>query len=199
MSMELKIARELATVCVTAFELAAIENLLKAELKKPAFVEQFDKMASAIDECYRLTLENMRPLLEISAEAEFNDRFDAIHADFKATYLGITNRPRVASDQAYLDYMTLREFKETQTAYPLLKRTFERLDEFIDKWITNDAWLAMTIENLIKMLHRFLNEVAEFKQKDPADAFALFQAAMNAMRPFLSVLENRRSGLEKAI
>ncbi|MCQ8103527.1 hypothetical protein NP590_05360 [Methylomonas sp. SURF-2] len=197
MGIELKIARELATVCVTSGELAAIEKLLKAELKKPAFVEQFDKMASAIDECYRLTLENMRPLLEIAAEADFNDRFDAIHADFKATYLGITNRPRVASDQAYLDYMTLREFKETQTAYPLLKRTFERLDEFIDKWITNDAWLAMTIENLIKMLHRFLNEVAEFKQKDPADAFALYQVAMNAMRPFLSVLEKRRSSLEK--
>jgi hypothetical protein len=63
------------------------------------------------------------------------------------------------------------------------------LDEFIDKWITNDAWLAMSIENLLKMLQRFLNEVVEQKQKDPTDAFIIFQAVMNAVRPFYALLE----------
>jgi hypothetical protein len=85
--------------------------------------------------------------------------------------------------------MALREYKETQTAYPLIKRTFARLDEFIDKWITNDSWLAMSIENLLKMLHRFLNEVAELKQKDPSDAFTIFQAVMGALRPYYALLE----------
>ena len=48
MGLELKFIRELATVCVTASELAAIENLIKGELTNRAFVEQFDKMAGAI-------------------------------------------------------------------------------------------------------------------------------------------------------
>jgi hypothetical protein len=190
MGVELNIVRELATVCVTASELAAIENLLKGELKKPAFVEQFDKMAGAIGECYAVTTAMVQPWLDMTNETEFCEKFAAAHADYKATYLSITNRPRVASEQAYQDYMTLRENKDTQTVYPLLKRTFARLDEFIDKWITNDAWLAMSIENHLKMLHRFLNEVAELKQKDPADAFIIFQAAMTALRPFYALLEN---------
>ena len=190
MGVEFNIMRELATVCVTASELAAIEHLVKSELKKPDFVEQFDKMTGAIGECYSVVVANVQPWLDITDESTFCEKFDSVHADYKATYLSITNRPRVASEQAYNEYILLREFKETQTAYPLLKRTFVRLDEFIDKWITNDAWLAMSIENLLKMLHRFLNEVADLKQKDPSDAFIIFQAAMVALRPYYALLEH---------
>ena len=199
MGLELNIIRELSTVCVTASELAAIENLIKGELKKPAFVEQFGKMAGAIGECYGVTAANIQPWLEMTNETEFCEKFDSAHSDYKATYLSVTNRPRVASEQAYIEYMVLREYKETQTAYPLLKRTFARLDEFIDKWITNDAWLAMSIENLLKMLHRFLNEVAELKQKDPTDAFTIFQAAMVALRPYYALLENDWKVLEEPV
>lgn len=199
MGVELKIVRELATVCVTASELAAVENLIKGELTKPAFVEQFDKMAGAIRECYGVTAANLRPWLEMTKETEFCEKFDVAYADYKATYLSITNRPRVASEQAYLAYMLLREYKETQTAYPLLKLTFARLDEFIDKWVTNDAWLAMTIENLVKMLYRFLTEVAELKQKDPTDAFAIYQALMGALRPYYSLLEQDWRVLDDAV
>lgn len=199
MGVELNIVRELATVCVTASELAAIKNLIKGELKQQAVVEQFDKMAGAIGECYGVTTAIVQPWLDITNETEFCEKFDSVHAGYKATYLGISNRPRVASDRAYIEYTVLREFKETQTAYPLLKRTFARLDEFIDKWITNDAWLAMSIENLLKMLHRFLNEVAELKQKDPADAFTIFQAAMGALRPYSAMLENDLKVLEEPV
>jgi hypothetical protein len=199
MGVELNIVRNLATVCVTVSELAAIENLVKGELKNPAFVEQFDKMAGAIGECYGVIAAKVQPWLEITNETEFCEKFDSAHADYKATYLSITNRPRVASEQAYIEYMALRNYKETQTAYPLLKRTFARLDEFIDKWINNDAWLAMSIENLLKMLHNFLNEVAELKQKDPTDAFTIFQAAMVALRPYYPLLENDWKILEEPV
>lgn len=199
MGVELKIVRELASVCVTASELASIASLIKGELKKPDFVGQFDKMANAIGECYRVTVANIQPWLDMANETEFCEKFDSVHADFKATYLSTTNRPRVASEQAYIEYMALREYKETQTDYPLLKRTFERLDEFIDKWITNDAWLAMAIENLLKTLHRFLNEVAELKHKDPSDAFTIFQAAMVALRPYYALLENDWKVLEEPV
>jgi hypothetical protein len=199
MGVELNIVRNLATVCVTVSELAAIENLIKGELKNPAFVEQFDKMAGAIGECYGVIAAKVQPWLEITTETEFCEKFDSAHADYKATYLGITNQPRIASEQAYIEYIALCNYKETQTAYPLLKRTFARLDEFIDKWVTNDAWLAMSIENLLKMLHSFLNEVAEFKQKDPTDAFTIFQATMVALRPFYALLENDWKVLEEPI
>jgi hypothetical protein len=199
MGVELDIVRNLATVCVTVSELAAIENLIKGELKNPAFVEQFDKMAGLIGECYGVIAAKVQPWLEITNETEFCEKFDSTHANYKATYLSITNQPRVASEQAYIEYMALRNYKETQTAYPLLERTFARLDEFIDKWITNDAWLAMSIENLLKMLHRFLNEVAEFKQKDPTDAFTIFQATMVALRPYYALLENDWKVLEEPV
>jgi len=199
MGVELNIVRNMATVCVTVSELAAIENLIKGELKNPAFVEQFNKMAGAIGECYGVIAAKVQPWLEITNETEFCEKFDSTHAGYKATYLSITNRPRVSSEQAYIEYMTLCNYQETQTAYPLLKRTFARLDEFIDKWINNDAWLAMSIENLLKMLHRFLNEIAELKEKDPTDAFTIFQAAMVALRPYYALLENDWKVLEEPV
>jgi len=199
MGIELNLIQELARVCVTGSEFAAIENLIKGELTKPSFVEQFDKISGAIGECYELTVANLQPWLEITNETVFCEKFDSAYADYKATYLSITNRPRLASDQAYIDYMALLEYKETQTAFPLLKRTFARLDEFIDKWVTNDAWLAMTIENLLKMLQRFLNEVAELKQKDPTDAFTIYQAQMAALRPYYGLLANNWKVLEEAV
>jgi hypothetical protein len=156
-------------------------------------------MAGSIGECYGITVANLQPWLEMTNETEFCEKFDSAYADYKATYLSITNRPRVASEQAYIEYMALREYKETQTAYPLLKRTFERLDEFIDKWVTNDAWLAMTIENLLKMLYRFLTEVAELKQKDPTDGFTIYQALMVAFRPYYALLEIDWKVLEEPV
>ncbi|OQK15618.1 hypothetical protein AU255_15455 [Methyloprofundus sedimenti] len=63
-----------------------------------------------------------------------------------------------------------------------------RLDELIDKWVTNDAWLAMTIENLFKMLPRLLNEIAELKQKDPGDAYLIFNSAFNSFVPYLNII-----------
>jgi hypothetical protein len=199
MGVELNIVRNLATVCVTVSELTAIENLIKGELNNPAFVKQFDKMAGAIGECYGVIAAKVQPWLEITNETEFCEKFDSAHAEYKATYLSITNQPRIASEQAYIEYMALCNYKETQTAYPLLKRTFARLDEFIDKWITNDAWLAMAIENLLKMLHSFLNEVAELKQKDRTDAFTIFQTAMVALRPYYALLENDWKVLEEPV
>ncbi|WFP51834.1 hypothetical protein PL263_07330 [Methylomonas sp. EFPC3] len=199
MAIELKLTKELATVCVTASELAAIETLIKGELAKPAFVEQLDKIGNAIRDCFAETAAVLAPWLEIDNETEFCNRYDAAYADYKASYLGITNRPRLTSERAYVDYMLLREFKETQTAYPLLKTTFARLDEFIDKWITNDAWLAMTIENFVKMLYRFLTEIAELKQKDPTDAFTLYRALMIALHPYYAMLQNYRKVVEEPV
>ncbi len=66
MGVELNIVRELATVSVTASELAAIENLIKGELNKPAFIEQFAKMAGAIGECYVLTSAKMHSVREMT-------------------------------------------------------------------------------------------------------------------------------------
>ncbi len=199
MAIELKLTKELATVCVTASELAAIETLIKGELAKPAFVEQFDKMSQAIGECYAVTAAVVEPWLAIDNETEFCSRFDAAYAEYKTTYLGITNRPRLSSERAYVEYMLLREFKETQTAYPLLKTTFARLDEFVDKWITNDAWLAMTIENFVKMTYRFLTEVAELKQKDPTDACTIYRTLMTALQPYYAMLQNYRKVVEESV
>ena len=82
--------------------------------------------------------------------------------------------------------------KESKTSFPLLKRTYERFDQLYDKWITNDAWLAMSIDNLFKRLQALLNEIAAVKQKDPEDAFLIYHAAFTGFSPYLDLIGQNR-------
>ena len=58
---------------------------------------------------------------------------------------------------------------------------------------TNDAWLAMSIDNLFKRLQGLLNEIATLKKKAPADAFLIYQAAFHDFTPYLGLISQQRA------
>ena len=138
----------------------------------------------------------MLPLFEFDSEAALINSFDECHSTYSACYLKEISKPRAYADEAYEEYLLLKGQKECKTSFPLLKRTFLRLDKFVDKWITNDAWLAMSIDNLFKRLQTLLNEIATLKKKDPADAFLIYNAAFHDFHPYLGLIRQQRTLLE---
>jgi hypothetical protein len=58
--------------------------------------------------------------------------------------------------------------------------------------VTNDAWLAMSIDNLFKRLQALLNEIAALKQKDPEDAFLIYDSAFSTFSPYLELIAQKR-------
>lgn len=191
MGIELLMTRELANICVTATEMASITRILGSEIKNRDFCSQFNKILSDLEQSYQVVATNLRPLAELDSDVRFDEDFDSRCQAYQACYLNESGKPRAYLDSAYEHYLVMQGMKESQTGYPILKRTFVRLDEFVDKWITNDAWLAMSVDNLFKLLNRLLNEVAETKRKDSDDAFLLYDAAFSAFNPYLTLIEQR--------
>lgn len=195
MGIELDIVKELATINVTLTELASIATLVNGEISNPDFSPGFNKMVTDIAKSYDVVTVNLLPLAGFETEAAFTDGFDASHAAYTACYLMEISKPRLYAEDAYEEYLALKTLPQCKTSFPLLKRTFSRLDQLVDKWITNDAWLAMSIDNLCKRLQALLNEIAALKQKDPSDAYQIYDNAFTAFRPYLALIGQQRARL----
>lgn len=196
MGIELDCLQELASINVALTEFSSIARIINGEIGSGEFHTRFNKIVGDIAKCVDVVTANMEALYKIDSETSLLEKFDQFHADYSACYLKEISKPRLYSDEAYEEYVLLRLQKEIKTNFPLLKRTFERLDKFIDKWVTNDAWLAMAIDNLFKRLQTLFNEIGAIKKKDPEDAFLIFISAFNDFKPYLELIRQQYSQLE---
>ncbi len=199
MGIELDLLRELGTISVTLTELSAVTRVINSELKASEFGQRYNRMVAEISIGYDAVTDNLLPLCELESQAEFEKHFDDRHAAYNACYLNEISKPRNHGEAAYEEYLELQTMKQFKTGYPLLKRTFTRLDQFIDKWINNDAWLAMCVDNLFKRLKQLLNEIADLKKKDAEDAFIIYQAAFGSFRTYLILIRQLNTELKQEL
>lgn len=196
MGVELDCLQELASINVALTELSCLAQIVNGEIKGGEFNERFNNIVANISKCFDVVTVNLQALSEIDNEKALIEKFDQFHTEYSESYLKEISKPRIYSDDAYEEYVLLRLLKEINTGYPLLKRTFIRLDKFIDKWITNDAWLAMAIDNLFKRLQALFKEIAELKLKDPEEAFFIYSGAWLAFRPYFELIAIQKKELE---
>ena len=195
MGVELDSVQELASINVALTELYSLTRIINGEIRAGEFHSRFNKIVDDIAKCFDIVTDNLQPFPEIDSEAALLEKFDTLHTDYSASYLKEISKPRIYSDDAYEGYVLLRLQKEIKTGFPLLKRTFERLDKFIDKWITNDAWLAMAIDNLFKRLQTLFNEIAILKKRDPEEAFLIYHNAFRDFKPYLDLISQQQTQL----
>ncbi|TCK08552.1 hypothetical protein [Marinobacterium mangrovicola] len=191
MGTELTLIREMTSVCATASEWDGIARTVNTLLRSGEFNQQFNQMVAELNKTYLMLDQTLSPFAELDSEQCFTERFDTLFETYRGRYLLDVSQPRKFADETYEIYLLLKQSKEISTNYPLLKRTFIRLDEFIDKWVTNDAWLAMSIDTLLKMLNRFFGEIAEMKRGDSEEAFLVYDAIFAEFRLYLTLLEDK--------
>lgn len=196
MGIELDILQELTGVNVALSETTSLARIINGEIRTGEFHTRFNKIIDDIAKCFVVVMDNLQPLYEINTESDLIKHFDRLHSGYSASYLKEISKPRIYCDDAYEGYVLLRLQKEIKTGFPLLKRSFERLDKFIDKWITNDAWLAMAIDNAFKRLQILLNEIAVLKKKDPEDAFLIYASAFHDFSPYLDLIKQQYTSLQ---
>lgn len=196
MGIELDILQELTGVNVALSEASSLARIINGEIRSGEFHTRFNKIIDDIAKCFAVVTDNLQPFFAIDTEAALLEHFDKLHADYSACYLKEISKPRIYCDDAYEGYVLLRLQKEIKTGFPILKRSFERLDKFIDKWITNDAWLAMAIDNAFKRLQILLNEIAVLKNKDPEDAFLIYASALRDFSPYLDLIKQQYAVLQ---
>jgi len=193
MGIELDCLQELASINVALTELSSLSRIINAEIRAGEFSIRFNTIVSGISRCFDVVTDNLMILSKIDSENALLEKYDDFHADYTNSYLKEISKPRIYSDEAYEDYVLLRLQREIKTSYPLLKRSYERLDKFIDKWITNDAWLAMSIDNLFKRLQTLFNEIAALKKKNPEEAFLIYSSAYSDFNPYFTLIMQQRT------
>ena len=194
--LEFTICKETANLAVTAGELIAIYQTLRLEIGNPAFLSRLDRIMAQLLDCYRIPLDALQPLLELDSPDAFQREFTAVYDVYRDQFLQYASQPRRYVDEAYAQYLELSMMREATTSYPLLKRTFDRLFQFIDKWINNDSWLIMSMDTLFKMLNRLLGEVASLKASDPDEAWWMYHSFVAALRPLHDVIRQHVAVME---
>jgi hypothetical protein len=191
MGFVFKINEELASITVTASELLSVTRTITGLIKNQAFVQLFSGIIGEINKSYGVILDSFAPFYELDSEEKFVQRFDEIHQAFKGSYLLDVSKPHKYFENVYDAYIEMRHTKEIKTGFPLLKDTFSRLDEFYDKWITNDSYLALNIDGALKLKNRLLNEIAELKQKDEEYAYLRFASALDDFRDYITFIQDK--------
>ena len=189
MGFEFKINEELAAIAVTTTELVSISRGIMGLVKNSTFIRQFNDIITEINKSYIVVGDSFGPFYTLDNEEAFMQSFDEKHDTFKGRYLMDVSKPRRYCDNVYNAYIQLQQTKEAKSGFPLLKRNFKRLDTFYDKWVTNDNVLAMSIDGVLKLQNRFLNEIADIKQKDVEDAYILFSSAFEDFSEYLSLIQ----------
>lgn len=191
MGFVFKINEELAAITVTATELLSVTSAIAGLIKNADFMRRFGEIVAEINKSYGVVTDSFSPFYELDSEEKFARLFDAKHETFKSRYLLDVSKPRRYCDNVYDAYIQMQQTKEAKTSFPPLKRGFSRLDTFYDKWITNDALLAMSIDGVLKLKNRLLNEIAEIKQKDAEHAYIIFSSALDDFSDYLKLIQSK--------
>jgi hypothetical protein len=193
------INRELATVSVTATELLSVTRTITDVVKATAFVQQFTDIVGEINKSYGVVLDSFAPFYALDSEEAFTQGFHERHEAFKGSYLLDVSKPRKYCDNVYDAYIQMQQTKEAKSGFPLLKRTFSRLDVFYDKWITNDALMAMSIDGALKLKNRLLNEIAEINEKDAEMAYMVFASAFDDFHDYIGLIKAKSEAVTRLV
>ncbi len=191
MGFVFKINEELAAITVTATELLSVTRALTDLINNTDFLHCFIGIVAEINKSYAVVIDSLAPFYTLDSEETFTQLFDEKHENFKVRYLMEVSKPRRYCDNVYDAYIQLQQTKEAKSSFPMLKRNFERLDSFYDKWITNDNLLAMSIDGAVKLQNRLLNEIAEIKKTDAEYAFIVLSSALDDFRDYLTLIQTK--------
>ncbi len=196
MSFELKIYKEMATLNATATEWLQIRDIVNCTQPDGEFKSLFGEMILALTGSYNVVIETLIPFTEVTSLAQFADEFDSRQQAYQGIFLQQASKPRHFTEAAHEHYLVLSTMKEIKTTYPLLKRSFDNLYQFMDKWITNDAWLVMGCDVIFKTLNRLLLEISTYKKQDIDEAWLIYHTFTPSLKGFVELLNSTYTKLQ---
>lgn len=182
MGHEFKICKELGALTTTLGEWQSIAQIINSTLPKSDFLSKFNVMHDSLLGCYQVIIDSIRPIYELNNYEAFIKDFPTISKEYQSSFLEFASKPRHFTESAHNHYIELSTLKEIKTGYPILKRTFENLYQFMDKWVTNDAWIVMGCDVILKSLNQLLIEISNFLKMDKDDAWLLFNTTSGNIR-----------------
>ncbi len=191
MGAEFTMIRELAIISATATEFESVHKIIIDEINSDNFCDKYASLVKDITASYSLLCSTLNPLICLNTKKSFDLSFSIEFKLYKERFQQALYQIRENAELTYEKYLQFRKLRETKTSYPSLKVAFSRLHNFIDKWIDNDIWLAMSIDNLFKLLNRHLTELQTQISKDPEIAYNLYKSSIEGFNVYTAQIESR--------
>lgn len=189
MTNEMAVLKEMASISSLRLEWSDFTSTILEQITSSEFVAQYELMNRHVLAAFDGLLTPLAPFLAIQEEEAFFSEFDQVAAHYQENFLNDAGKPRLDADAAFEAFIPIQQSKEFATGYPLLKQAFDRLDFAMDKYISNDAWLLMSIDTVFKRFSRWLMDLAQLKKMDREDAWRVYQGVVGNMGRFIEVIK----------
>jgi len=197
MAFELKINKELGSIHATLGECLLLSDIVNTTFQDGEFLIRFNAMMNHLSDCYTMLSEALATVCSLEKAESFSQQFDSLQSQYQSEFLALASKPRQYTEAAYEIYIELSAMKEIKTSYPLLKHSFGNLYEFIDKWITNDAWLVMSSDIVLKTMNRWLLDVAKHKKQDSDEAWLIYNSTAKNLMGLVQLIAVNAKTLSK--
>lgn len=197
MELEPTIFKEVTNIRGSIEQLSSLVEVIEAEAPAGDFHTQFRDLLTDIIASYRVVTDNLSPLCSMPTAEAFERSF-AGRFECYAEHCGAEiSKPRENAEETFNKYLQFRKLAVVRTKYPVLQRAFAEFHAYVDKWVDNDVWLAMSIDVSFKLLLKWMSRIKETKARDAAAAFADFSAFISTLSPHVVAIEENLRKLQQ--
>lgn len=189
MILELKIGKELGTLQAALGQWSHLYRVLNSQMSEGEFFELYSAMFNSLLPAFKLAPNNLRPLFALQDVDSFQKDFTNLAKTYGGTYLNEASKPRHHCEQCHEYYIELSTQRLIKTSFPVLKRNFSDLYEYIDKWVTNDAWITMGIDIILKYTQKLMLDLDKLRAQDEESAWIVYRSAALNLLPLLDSME----------
>jgi hypothetical protein len=163
---------------------------LSAEAKQQEVRHALKEMIQEVRKSYDIALDVFTPLYNLDIKQKFTAQFSQTRTDFKTTYLKDINNVQTHCSIVAQELKKLEKQKGWMKK-PYIRRSFKRLENLAGDWIADDTWLASNMENLLKNLNKFLNEVSRLQKGKATNAFHNLGSSPDQFEDDFLAIKNR--------
>lgn len=192
MASELNAIKDLSTICATGSEVANVVFQLRQTARSASFRQELNDLVIDIADSYGVVFDNFSALSGFNTEQEFAECFAGLAAEYESRYLLEISKPRAFSELTFQKNLQFWKLKESKTRHPLLMGLFARLKAYIDKWIDNDLWLAMTIDSFFKSSFQIIKTTESLLEKDSELGYMYYCSSLRCYKPFLTIIADNK-------
>jgi len=196
MGSELEISYGIAKIKVSLAEFVTAIKQITGAVKHQEVKQTLKEMIEEVRKSYDATVDAITPLYGLDTQKKFNGKFSNILEDYKKKYLKDIGNMRTHCTIVAQQIEALKKRKSWMKNLPLVKKSFNRLQDVGNFWFLSDYTLAQEMETFLNKMNQFLNDINEMRRKNPGNAFRHLQLSLeqfeddfNSIKPNLDNLK----------
>lgn len=196
MGSELEISFGIAKIKVSLAEFLTAIKQITGAVKHQEVKQTLKEMIEEVRKSYDATVDAFTPLYGLDTHKKFNGKFSNILEDYKKKYLKDIGNMRAHCTIVAQQIEALKKRKSWMKNLPLVKKSFNRLQDVGNFWFLSDYTLTQEMETFLNKMNQFLNDINEMRRKNRGNAFRHLQLSLEQFEDDFNSIKQNLDNLE---